>query len=215
MRHKAVCTLMIALVGSAAAHSHAQPAPVQQDLPLTGLPLLPFGGEYLIAATWSGVITNAEVTLTFTTGGDFQAENLAFVFGGPTGGISAFAGTDLGWFGQGTFQANFESAGLNGEIATPQGQSELSYWFLNIAPVVASFPTPLEGELGDSFIRLTIQPCIADWNGDFASSVPDIFAYLTDWFRGEPNADIDGIPGVSVRDIFQFLTFWFTGCGGF
>ncbi len=86
---------------------------------------------------------------------------------------------------------------------------------MNIAPVLDSFPTPLEGELGESFIRLTIQPCIADWNGDFASNVPDIFAYLIDWFRGEPNADIDGAPGVGVPDIFWFLTFSFAGCGAF
>jgi hypothetical protein len=207
---------MLALVTcSAATVGRAQPAPVQQDLPLTGLPLLPFGGEYLIAATWSGVITSTEVQLTFTTAGEFQAENLLFEFGGPTGGILAFGATDFDWLGQGTFEASFESAGLNGEIVTPQGQSELSYWFLNIAPVVASFPTPLQGELGESFIRLTIQPCIADWNGDFASNIQDIFAYLTDWFRGEPNADIDGTPGVGVPDIFRFLSLWFTGCGGF
>lgn len=215
MRHTPLCTLIIACVGSAAGLGHAQPAPVQQELSLTGLPLLPFGGEYLIAATWAGVITNTEVQLSFTTGGDFQAQNFAFIFAGPTGGVSAFGATDLGWSGQGTFTANFSSSGLNGEITTPQGSSQLSYWFMNIAPVLDSFPTPLEGELGESYIRLTIQPCIADWNGDFASSVPDIFAYLADWFRGEPNADIDGVPGVGVRDIFQFLTFWFAGCGAF
>jgi hypothetical protein len=215
MRHTSLLIVLVCVLGSAAGLCNAQPAPVQQELSLTDLPLLPFGGEYLIAATWSGVITNTEVQLTFTTAGEFQAENLAMSFSGPTGGFAVFGGTDLSWSGQGTFTASFESGGLNGEITTPQGSSELSYWFMNIAPVLDSFPTPLEGELGESFIRLTIQPCIADWNGDFASNVPDVFAYLTDWFRGETNADIDGVPGVGVSDIFRFLTFWFAGCGAF
>jgi hypothetical protein len=215
MRHAVLFSLSILISVGVSGSALAQPEPVQQELPLTGLPLLPFGGEYLIAATWSGVITNAELQLTLTTGGEFQAQNLAFAFSGPTGGFVAFGGTDFGWSGQGVFTASLMSSGLNGEIVTPQGASQLSYWFMNIAPVLESFPTPLEGELGESFIRLTIQPCIADWNGDFASSVPDIFAYLTDWFRSEPRADIDGTPGVGVPDIFRFLTLWFAGCGAF
>lgn len=208
--------LMLALVTCAVATAaRAQPTPVQQDLPLTGLPLLPFGGEYLIAATWSGVITSTEVQLTFTTAGEFQAENLLFEFGGPTGALIVLSAADFGWSGQGTFTGTLSSSALNGEITTPQGSPQLSYWYMNIAPIGESFPTPLEGELGESFIRLTIQPCIADWNGDFASNIQDIFAYLTDWFRGGPNADIDGTPGVGVPDIFRFLSLWFAGCGGF
>jgi hypothetical protein len=35
---------------------------------LTGLELLPFGGEHLIAAPWSGLIVNAEVQITLTGG---------------------------------------------------------------------------------------------------------------------------------------------------
>lgn len=193
----------------------AQPRQVTEQLDLTGLELLPFGGEYLIAATWSGVIVNAEVQITLTTAGEFQAENFAFTFAGPTGGVSAFGATDFGWSGQGTFVGALMSEGLNGEIATPPGAPALNYWFMNMAPVLDSFPVPLEGTLGESFIRLTIQPCLVDWDGSFATGVPDIFAFLTDWFAGEPNADIDGAAGIGVGDIFQFLTLWFAGCSAF
>lgn len=193
----------------------AQPRQVTEQLDLTDLELLPFGGEYLIAATWSGVIVNAEVQITLTTAGEFQAENFAFVFAGPTGGVSAFGATDFGWSGQGTFVGALQSDGLNGEIATPQVAPALNYWFMNMAPVLDSFPVPLEGTLGESFVRLTIQPCLVDWDGSFATGVPDIFAFLTDWFAGEPNADIDGVAGLGVGDIFQFLTLWFAGCSAF
>ncbi|MBX3407020.1 MAG: hypothetical protein KF869_09665 [Phycisphaeraceae bacterium] len=193
----------------------AQPRPVHEELALTALPLLPYGGEYLIGATWAGTITSAEVRLAFTTAGDFQAQHFVFEFAGPTGGVFVRGGADLNWSGQGTFAAEFVSEGLNGEIVTPQGAPALNYWFMNIAPAAESLPVPLEGELGTSHIRLTIQPCLADWDGSYATDVRDIFAFLADWFADEPNADIDGFGGVGVGDIFRFLSLWFAGCSAF
>ncbi len=53
--------------------------------------------------------------------------------------------------------------------------------------------------------------CAADYNGDGVRDVPDIFAFLTDWFAGVPRAvNFGGTPGVPA--IFAFLSAWFAGC---
>jgi hypothetical protein len=57
-----------------------------------------------------------------------------------------------------------------------------------------------------------IPPCPADWNGNHAADVPDIFAFLSDWFAMAEPADFDGMNGVEVPDIFAFLSAWFAGC---
>jgi hypothetical protein len=49
---------------------------------------------------------------------------------------------------------------------------------------------------------------VADWNNDLAVNVPDIFAFLGDWFNG--NGDFDGQNGNQVADIFAFLAAWFS-----
>ncbi len=55
--------------------------------------------------------------------------------------------------------------------------------------------------------------CAADFDGDGAATVPDIFAFLSAWFAGNPVADIDDSGGApSVPDIFAFLSQWFSGC---
>jgi hypothetical protein len=51
---------------------------------------------------------------------------------------------------------------------------------MNMAPVLESFPVPLEGTLGESFVRLTIHPCPVDWDGNYSTDVPDIVAFLPD-----------------------------------
>jgi hypothetical protein len=55
--------------------------------------------------------------------------------------------------------------------------------------------------------------CTADFDGDGAVQVPDIFAFLSTWFASEESADIDGMNGIQVPDIFAFLSLWFAGCG--
>jgi len=54
--------------------------------------------------------------------------------------------------------------------------------------------------------------CPADWDGDCTRGVPDIFAFLSDWFAQNPDADVDGSGAVAVPDIFAFLSIWFAGC---
>jgi hypothetical protein len=53
--------------------------------------------------------------------------------------------------------------------------------------------------------------CPADFNGDGALAVQDIFDFLTAWFAGSATADFSG-GGLSVQDIFDYLAAWFTGC---
>lgn len=58
--------------------------------------------------------------------------------------------------------------------------------------------------------------CYADYNknGLVSGDVPDIFAFLGDWFAASPRAKVGGngsdLP--QVPDIFSFLAAWFAGC---
>ncbi len=55
--------------------------------------------------------------------------------------------------------------------------------------------------------------CEGDFDGDGATTVPDIFAFLSAWFSGSPVADVDDSGGApAVPDIFAFLSSWFAGC---
>lgn len=51
-------------------------------------------------------------------------------------------------------------------------------------------------------------PCVADWDGDDEVGIPDIFAFLTDWFADDVDAqNYGGQSGVAA--IFAFLSDWF------
>lgn len=52
--------------------------------------------------------------------------------------------------------------------------------------------------------------CYPDWNEDGVVDVPDIFAFLSDWFAGQGDFNGDGF--TLVDDIFGFLAAWFQGC---
>src|SRR5690606_20001689 len=152
---------------------------------------------------------------TFTTGGTFQAENFVFEFGGPTGGVGPLIGADMGWHGQGTFTTHFPTTAFNGEIVMDGDGPTTRFWFMNISPTADSLPTPVQGALGESFIRLRIQPCLIDYNADFRRSVDDLFAFLAFYFAGDMHADIDNSGALGVEDIFRFLSLHFAGCAGF
>lgn len=54
-------------------------------------------------------------------------------------------------------------------------------------------------------------PCPADYDGSGTVGIPDIFAFLADWFAGAPAAyGFGGTPGAPA--IFAFLAAWFAGC---
>ncbi len=54
--------------------------------------------------------------------------------------------------------------------------------------------------------------CRADHDGDGVVRVPDLFAYLLDWFARSALADTDRDTVVEVRDLLDYLTAWFAGC---
>jgi hypothetical protein len=58
----------------------------------------------------------------------------------------------------------------------------------------------------------TGEECAADFTGDNAATVPDIFAFLALWFADNPAADFDGNGTIAIPDIFAFLSAWFAGC---
>ncbi len=74
------------------------------------------------------------------------------------------------------------------------------------------------GDLGEGRLRFNANvcnddpTCPADFDGNGAVGVPDIFAFLSAWFGQDPRADFDGVPGITVPDIFAFLSAWFAGC---
>ncbi len=57
-----------------------------------------------------------------------------------------------------------------------------------------------------------VPPCPADWNDNGITDVPDIFAFLADWFAMESAADYNESGMIDVPDIFSFLSDWFAGC---
>jgi hypothetical protein len=72
----------------------------------------------------------------------------------------------------------------------------------------------IDGGNALSLIQFTQFPCIclADYDGVNGPTVQDIFAFISDWFAGQPKTDINYDGTLSLQDIFDFLTLWFHGC---
>jgi hypothetical protein len=77
-----------------------------------------------------------------------------------------------------------------------------------------AFPASRPGRARAAWFRFTVgaAPCTADFDGNAAVEVPDIFAFLSAWFAMDPSADFDGNETIAVPDIFAFLSAWFAGC---
>ncbi|MBX3407254.1 MAG: hypothetical protein KF869_10860 [Phycisphaeraceae bacterium] len=68
-------------------------------------------------------------------------------------------------------------------------------------------------EHGDGVLNVSCTAeCRCDWNANGSTDVPDIFAFLVDWFAGSHTADFNLDDSVGVSDIFAFLACWFAGC---
>jgi len=79
-------------------------------------------------------------------------------------------------------------------------------------PIRGDLRTTTEGGCTETFIDSAPEPCSADFDNSGTVAVPDIFAFLSAWFAGQPAANFDGAGGVTVPDIFAFLSEWFAGC---
>lgn len=157
-----------------------------------------------------GEILETRLFLRFTTAGSFDAADLQVVLvapvpTSPSGGGIFVTGEDLGWSGQGTFTAMRTFTDLNGEIAG-------GLWGFEVQSI--NDPPAYSGSFdADSRWEVDIAvACLADFNGDEAVSVQDIFDFLAAYFAGDPAADVNGADGVTVQDIFDYLTAYFAGC---
>ena len=55
--------------------------------------------------------------------------------------------------------------------------------------------------------------CPADYDNSGVVNVDDLFVYLTDWFAGAPDADVQGAVGLpDVADLMAFINIWLTPC---
>lgn len=57
-----------------------------------------------------------------------------------------------------------------------------------------------------------LDPCPGDHSLDGQVTLQDLFDFLTDWFGGHDNADLNRDSTATLQDLFDFLTFWFAGC---
>jgi hypothetical protein len=53
--------------------------------------------------------------------------------------------------------------------------------------------------------------CLADYTCLGGVTVGDIFSFISGWFSGLPQADINQNGTLEVQDIFDFLNIWFVG----
>jgi hypothetical protein len=120
-----------------------------------------------------------------------------------------FIGTDL------VFADNSTASGVAGPIGTMPADPQA----MDVAPnglyaVASAFNGSFSGG-GSNCVRVTFAApvgCPADFNGVGGVELLDIFAFLQDWFAGDPAADFNAQGGVDLLDIFAFLTAWFSGC---
>lgn len=78
------------------------------------------------------------------------------------------------------------------------------------APPAVSVTTPCR-IISVGSVRFVIV-CRADFNGDGAVTLQDLFDFLAAYFAGDPSADVNNQDGVTVQDLFEFLASYFIGC---
>lgn len=76
----------------------------------------------------------------------------------------------------------------------------------------ASSEAPAVGDRPRLEITFVPPRCPADFNGDGAVSVQDLFDFLAAWFARGPGSDFNQSGTVTVQDLFDFLAAWFAPC---
>ena len=106
-----------------------------------------------------------------------------------------------------------DGAPLSASLRAFAGADPAGPWMLTVADEKTADP----GTLIRWGLVLTVRTsncCLADFDGDGSTSVPDIFQFLSAWFAGQAATDIDLDGDIDVPDVFAFLSAWFEGCPG-
>lgn len=100
------------------------------------------------------------------------------------------------------------------EVACSDGSTQLRLVGVVMTPnyAVRALQWHDSGTAPALFSTYPCDRCPADHNGDGATTVTDVFAYLADFMSGHPRADADGAAGVTVQDVFAYLVRFFAGC---
>lgn len=184
----------------------------------SGLPILPFGGEYIGIGPEAGQIVSASYEVVFTTAGDFDAANLSAYLYEPVNGTFfalGFAGYALGWSGQGTFRASLTTDALNGYLESFGNPYTTFFITMNNLDLGAG---PIQGTFEKLIFRVEYAPCpTGDVNHDASVNIDDLFMVINGWGAcptpPEPcPADADGSGSVDVDDLFLVINNWGDFC---
>lgn len=88
---------------------------------------------------------------------------------------------------------------------------EVTIECLNNPPVIAWHSFMQFAGQNRLTVRVFPDRCRADFDQSGDVGVPDVFAFLTYWFRGWVRADWSGDAVCGVEDVFAYLTDWFGG----
>lgn len=203
----ALLAVSIASASAAAAgvYTRVERFPIADEL--TGIPVK----ETLIISTIQGRVVNTRVRLNFQTVGGYDASLWSAGLFQSSRGVG-FSGASLGWFGQGSFSAEFDSPDLNGEIEF--FGSPFATWFM-------SRSSGLPGGLGvvgvftdSSFDVEYIPDCPADLDGDGFVGLGDVASIIGAWGDDSPRAlqdlDVDG--QVGLGDLAVVIGAWGFEC---
>ena len=210
--------LAIAAMAMTSAVSAAGTCGQTLDFDFSGIPPLPFGGEYLGIFTSEGTVVGATVDVEFTTAGNFNAADLGLSFEliDATHGVGfGFTGASVGWSGQGTFTLQVPTSNFNGLLnnaGNPWGG--MLFVFSNNNPGNG----PIQGTLTRAIYKREFGPCpIGDLTGDLSVNVEDLLAVIAAWgpCPAEPTpcpADIVDDQTVNVADLLAVISHWHTWC---
>ncbi|MBX3407891.1 MAG: esterase-like activity of phytase family protein [Phycisphaeraceae bacterium] len=158
----------------------------------------------------SGRMLALERSLAFSFGGLFRSRLFEIEAGGATD-VSALASLDGA-----SYAPVMKGLLWSGNVNNLEG--------LCLGPALGAGGRALIGVVDDgdplssnALVTLRITgdieaPCAADFSGNGAADVPDIFIFLALWFADDARADFDGSGARDVSDIFGFLAAWFAGC---
>ncbi len=206
---KAAALAVFASLGAAAAAGPVYTRVMSFAIPeeMTALP----AKESLIVSTAQGRVVNTRVRATFETVGGYDAADVRVFLIHATRG-TAVIGSSLGWNGQGTFSAEFETADLNGEIDF--FGNPFATW---IMVRESGLPGGLAviGRFTDSSFDVEYIPdCPADLDGDGFVGLGDIASIIGAWGDDSPRAlqDLDGDGQVGLGDLAVVINAWGFEC---